>query len=186
MSSESEIPPSSSTTAPEESGEKISKKAAKKEAAKLEKLRRRQEQDEATRKTASMSLEENEEFSSNYGDVTLNELQSTADPKAGKWREAVEGKDWTDVSDLVEEMVESEVLIRGRVHINRPTSTKLGFLILRESGSTVQCVVRQSEKTKVGANMVKYSEQLSRESFVDVIGVVVLPKEPLTGTTQQV
>ncbi|CAH8274736.1 unnamed protein product [Arabidopsis lyrata] len=186
MSSESEIPPSSSTTAPEESGEKISKKAAKKEAAKLEKLRRRQEQDEATRKTASMSLEENEEYSSNYGDVTLNELQSTADPKAGKWREAVEGKDWTDVSDLVEEMVESEVLIRGRVHINRPTSSKLGFLILRESGSTVQCVVRQSEKTKVGANMVKYSEQLSRESFVDVIGVVVLPKEPLTGTTQQV
>jgi aspartyl-tRNA synthetase len=34
--------------------------------------------------------------------------------------------------------------------------------------------------------MVKYLKQLSRESFVDVIGVVTLPKEPLTGTTQQV
>ncbi|XP_010438070.1 PREDICTED: aspartate--tRNA ligase 2, cytoplasmic [Camelina sativa] len=170
----------------EESGEKISKKAAKKEAAKLEKLRRRQEHEEATQKTASMSLEENDEFSSNYGDVTLNELQSTEDPKAGKWREAIEGKNWIDVSDLVEEMAESEVLIRGRVHTNRPVSGKLGFVILRASGSTVQCVVSQAEQNKVGANMVKYLRQLSRESFVDVIGVVALPKEPLTGTTQQV
>ncbi|KAL1210468.1 Aspartate--tRNA ligase 2, cytoplasmic [Cardamine amara subsp. amara] len=186
MSSEPEILPSeSSTVASEESGEKISKKAAKKEAAKLEKLRRRQEQEEAARKTASISLED-DEYSSNYGDVTLNELQSTPDPKAGKWREAVEGKEWTDVSDLVEEMVGSEVLIRGRVHTDRPVSSKLGFVVLRESGSTVQCVVSQSETNKVGTNMVKYLRQLSRESFVDVIGLVVLPKEPLKGTTQQV
>lgn len=55
-------------------------------------------------KRASMSREEEEhdEFSSNYGDITLNELQQTAHPKAGKWREAVEGKKWTEVSDLVE------------------------------------------------------------------------------------
>ncbi|WZZ17397.1 hypothetical protein YC2023_110486 [Brassica napus] len=65
-------------------------------------------------KRASMSREEEEhdEFSSNYGDVTLNELQQTADPKAGKWREAVEGKKWTEVSDLVE--------ARGRVYTSRP------------------------------------------------------------------
>ncbi|KAH0912009.1 hypothetical protein HID58_035330 [Brassica napus] len=50
----------------------------------------------------SREEEEHDEFSSNYGDVTLNELQQTADPKAGKWREAVEGKKWTEVSDLVE------------------------------------------------------------------------------------
>lgn len=132
----------------EESGEKISKKEA-----------------------SSLSLEEDESFSSNYGDVTTNELQS-----------AVEGKELTDVSNLVEEIVGSEVSIRGRVHKNRLVGTKL-FVILRESGFTVQCVV---EETRVGANMIKFVKQLSRESVVELIGVVSHPKKPLTGTTQQV
>uniref|UniRef100_A0A1J3EQZ6 aspartate--tRNA ligase n=1 Tax=Noccaea caerulescens TaxID=107243 RepID=A0A1J3EQZ6_NOCCA len=176
---------SSSTSAPEQSGENISKKAAKKEAAKLEKLRRKQEQEEAARKTSSLSLED-ESFSGNYGDVTLTELQSTEDPSAGKWREAVEGKKWTDLSHLVEETVGSEVLIRGRVNTNRPVSNKKGFLVLRQSGFTVQCVATQSEETKVGVNFIKYLKQLSNESFVDVMGVVVLPKEEVKGTTQQV
>ncbi|EFH52492.1 predicted protein [Arabidopsis lyrata subsp. lyrata] len=187
MSQEPQIPPE----VPEE---KISKKAAKKEAAKLEKLRRRQEQEklrsrqeqeEATRKTASKSLEEDDEFSSNYGDVTLNELQSTEDPKAGIWREAVEGKRWTEVSKLVEEIAGSEVLIRGRVHTYR-VQPSIVFVILRKSGSTVQCVAKQSEETNVSVNMIKYLEKLSCESIVDVIGVVVLPKDPVKGTTQQV
>ncbi|CAF2047298.1 unnamed protein product [Brassica napus] len=52
----------------------------------------------------SREEEEHDEFSSNYGDVTLNELQQTADPKAGKWREAVEGKKWTEIMDLVDEL----------------------------------------------------------------------------------
>ncbi|CAH8273842.1 unnamed protein product [Arabidopsis lyrata] len=131
----------------EESGEKISKKEA-----------------------SSLSLEEDESFSSNYGDVTTNELQL-----------AVEGKELTDVSNLVEEIVGSEVSIRGRVHKNRLVGTKL-FVILRESGFTVQCVV---EETRVGANMIKFVKQLSRESVVELIGVVSHPKKPLTGTTQQ-
>ncbi|KAF8097535.1 hypothetical protein N665_0286s0044 [Sinapis alba] len=176
---------SSSTATTEESGEKISKKAAKKEAAKLEKLHRRQEQEEASRKIASHSIEE-ESFSRNYGDVTLNELQSTEDPKAGKWREAVEGKEWTDVSELVEAMAGTEVLIRGRVQTNRPVSSKLGFLIVRQRGFMVQCVVTESKENNVSVNMVKFLKQLSGESFVDVIGYVVLPKDPVTGTTQQV
>ncbi|KAF3497084.1 hypothetical protein DY000_02056110 [Brassica cretica] len=130
----------------------------------------------------SREEEEHDEFSSNYGDVTLDELQPTADPKAGKWREAVEGKKWTEVSDLVEEMAGSEVLIRGRVHTYRPQSSKV-FVILRQSGCTVQCVAKQSN---VGVNMIKYLKQLSYESFVDVIGVVVVPKDPVKGTTQKV
>ncbi|CAA7015215.1 unnamed protein product [Microthlaspi erraticum] len=184
MSSEPEIS-SSSTSAPEQSGENISKKAAKKEAARLEKLRRKQEHEEAARKTSSLSLED-ESFTRNYGDVTLTELQSTEDPRAGKWREAIEGKKLTDLSCLVEETVGSEVLIRGRVNTNRQKSSKLGFLILRQSIFTVQCVATQSEETKVSVNFIKYLKQLSNESVVDVIGVVVKPKEEVKGTTQQV
>ncbi|WZY86125.1 hypothetical protein YC2023_032509 [Brassica napus] len=188
MSSEPENPSSSTAPPPEESGEKISKKAAKKEAAKLEKLRRRQEkeeEEEASRKTASLSIEE-ESFSRNYGDVTLNELKSTEDPKAGKWREAVEGNEWTDVRELVEAMAGTEVLIRGRVHTYRHVSSKKGFLIVRQKGCLVQCVVTESKENHVSVNMVKFVKQLNSESFVDVIGYVVLPKDPVTGTTQQV
>lgn len=186
MSSEPENPSSSTATPPEESGEKISKKAAKKEAAKLEKLRRRQEkEEEASRKTASLSIEE-ESFSRSYGDVTLNELKSTEDPKAGKWREAVEGKEWTDVRELVEAMEGTEVLIRGRVHTYRHVSSKKGFLIVRQKGSKVQCVVAESKENHVSVDMVKFVRQMNSESFVDVIGYVVLPKDPVTGTTQQV
>lgn len=172
MSSEPEIP--------------VSKKAAKREAAKLEKLRRRQEQEEEEEEaaTASMSLEEeNEELSSNYGDLTRNELRSTSDPKAGNWKEAVQGKKRTDVSALEEEMAGSEVLIKGRVYTSRPQSSKV-FVILRQSGgSTVQSVAKQPN---VSANMIKYIKQLSCESVVEVIGDVVVPTNPVKGTSQEV
>ncbi|CAH8353161.1 unnamed protein product [Eruca vesicaria subsp. sativa] len=127
-----------------------------------------------------MSLEEeNEEFSSNYGDVTENS-------KAGNWREAVEGKKWANVSDLVEEMAGSEVLIRGRVDTYRPYSSKV-FVILRQGDgckgqSTVQCVAKQSN---VGVKMIKYLKQLTCESILDVIGVLVAPKDLVKGPTQK-
>lgn len=135
--------------------------------------------------TASLSIEE-ESFSRNHGDVALDELKSTEDPRAGNWREAVEGKEWTDVGELVESMAGREVLIRGRVHANRPKSSRLGFLIVRQSGFEVQCVVTESKENGVSVGMVKFVRQLSGESIVDVIGYVVLPKKPVTGTTQQV
>lgn len=161
--------------------EKMSKKAAKKRAAKLEKLsRRKQEREEAT-SSSPLPLpseeDESESFSSsNYGDVTPKSAAGRS------WREAVEGKELTDVSKLVEEIVGSEVSIRGRVHNHRFFPRKL-FVILRESGLEVQCVV---DKARVGTSMFKFVKQLSRESVVELIGLVSLPKKPLTGTTQQV
>lgn len=158
--------------------EKMSKKATKKRAAKLEKLSRKHEREEATSSSSSLPLEEEEDesFSSNYGDVTPKSA-------AGRcWREAVEGKELTDVTNLVEEIVGSEVSIRGRVHNHRLVGKKL-FVILRQSVSSVQCVV---EEARVGTSMFKFVKQLSHESVVELIGVVSLPKKPLTGTTQQV
>ncbi|CAA7059377.1 unnamed protein product [Microthlaspi erraticum] len=159
----------------EESGEKMSKKQAKKLAAKQQKLLRKQEREEDTSSSlSSLSVEEEDESSSsNYGDVTLNELQSAA---GTSWREL------THVSNLVEEIVGSEVSIRGRVH---KRLAKKMFVTLRASGGgfTVQCVV---EEARVGANMVKFVKQLSLESVVEVIGVVSSPPKPITGTTQQV
>ncbi|KFK40259.1 hypothetical protein AALP_AA3G351000 [Arabis alpina] len=183
MSPEQEIP----------SPEKISKKAAKKEASKLEKLRRKQEREqqseESIRTTTITSLEEEDEsFSRNYGDVTIPEIKSTNDSNSGKWREAIEGKSWIDMKNLTKEMIGLEVLIRGRVNTNRPVSSKLGFMTLRQTGGevSVQCVGIASEEMKVSVKMIRFMKQLSCESFVDVIGVVALPKDPVIGTTQEV
>ncbi|KAH0878454.1 LOW QUALITY PROTEIN: hypothetical protein HID58_065848 [Brassica napus] len=154
----------------EESGEKMSKKAAKKRAATLKKrLYRKKEREEAT--SSSSSLPEDESFSSNYGDVTPKSAAGRS------WREAVEGKELTDVSYLVEEIVGSEVSLRGRVHNHRLVAKIL------ESGFTVQCVV---EEARVGTSMLNFVKQLSHESVVELIGLVSLPKKPLTATSQQV
>ncbi|XP_010526284.1 PREDICTED: aspartate--tRNA ligase 2, cytoplasmic [Tarenaya hassleriana] len=195
MSSESGVPSATAAEkneqnppAEEAGGENtVSKKAAKKEAAKQEKLRRRQEEAAARAAAATASLSvKDDPHSDNYGEVTLTELQSTPDSGAGKWIAAVEGREWTEVKNLVEGMKGEEVLIRGRVHSTRAVGKNMVFLVVRKRGFTVQCVASKSEEKKVSSTMVDFARRLNRESFVDVIGVVSLPKEPLKSTTQQV
>lgn len=64
-------------------------------------------------------------------------------------------------------------------------SKKLAFLVLRENVETVQCLV-QTQPDSVSEQMVKFTKALSRESVVDVHGVVSIPAAPIKGTTQQV
>lgn len=62
----------------------------------------------------------------------------------------------------------------------------MAFVVLRQSMSTVQCVLVASADAGVSTQMVRFATALSKESIVDVEGVVSLPKEPLKATTQQV
>lgn len=166
----------------------LSKKAAKKEAAKLEKLRRRQEAEVAALASSASSLSvEEDPHSSNYGDVPLPELQSCSQTDAGNWTRAVANMNWTKVGALTKEMKGKEVLIRGRAHTTRPVSGNMTFLVVREKGFTVQCLVStKSEGVGVSRQMVKFVSGLNRESIVDVVGVVSLPENPIKGATQQV
>ncbi|XP_044472368.1 aspartate--tRNA ligase 2, cytoplasmic-like [Mangifera indica] len=184
MSSESEIPASPSVPEDEDSTKSVSKKAAKKEAAKLEKLRRRQEA-AASSAMSSLAVEDEGPLANNYGDVPLDELQSVDNPEAGKWSAAVYGKNWTEVGSLTDSLKDQEVLIRGRVHTTRPVSGKLTFLVVRERGFTVQCVVTLNPDY-ISRQMVKYVASLSRESIVDIIGAVSVPGVAIKGATQQV
>ncbi|PWA87034.1 class II aminoacyl-tRNA and biotin synthetases superfamily protein [Artemisia annua] len=59
------------------------------------------------------------------------------------------------------------------------------FFTVREMGATVQCVLSVAEGL-VSAQMVKFANGISKESFVDVEGVVSVPKAPITGASQQV
>ncbi|KAJ4842222.1 Aspartate--tRNA ligase 2, cytoplasmic [Turnera subulata] len=155
----------------------ISKKAAKKEAAKQEKLRRRQEE-AAAAAASNLSLEDKEEgpLAGNYGDVPLEELQS---------KEEADLAEWTPVGELSEALKDREVLVRGRAQTMRAVGKKMAFVVVRERGFTVQCVVTAKPEA-VSPQMVKFVAGLSRESIVDVHGVVSVPGVPIKGASQQV
>ncbi|XWS70633.1 hypothetical protein CRYUN_Cryun03dG0063500 [Craigia yunnanensis] len=78
----------------------LSKKAAKKEAAKLEKMRRRQEAASLASSASSLSVEEEDPYSSNYGDVPLPELKSCSQADAGNWSRAIASMDWVKLEPL--------------------------------------------------------------------------------------
>ncbi|CAK8569949.1 unnamed protein product [Lathyrus sativus] len=167
MSSESQEPPLSS--------EAQSKKAAKKEAAKQEKLRRKQELAAATAAASSLSVED-DPLAVNYGFVPLIEIQS---------KTSVDVNEWTRVEALDDSVANKPVKIRGRAQTIRPVGKKMAFLVIRENGFTVQCLV-QAQPDAVSPQMVKFAAALSRESIVDVEGVVSIPAAPIKGATQQV
>eukprot|EP00252_Welwitschia_mirabilis_P026311 TRINITY_DN8583_c0_g1_i1.p1 TRINITY_DN8583_c0_g1~~TRINITY_DN8583_c0_g1_i1.p1 ORF type:complete len:602 (+),score=86.77 TRINITY_DN8583_c0_g1_i1:165-1808(+) len=151
----------------------LSKKAAKKEAAKAERLQKRQMA--AAASTSATETEEADPFAANYGDVPLEALQS----------KEISGRKWIRVSALTQDLKDEEVLIRGHAHTIRAVSNKMAFLVVRESGSTVQCVVSVNPNF-VSKGMVKFVNSISRESIVDVQGVVSVPNFAIKGASQQV
>ncbi|KAM7485485.1 hypothetical protein LguiA_001494 [Lonicera macranthoides] len=152
-----------------------SKKASKKEAAKLEKLRRRQEAASAAAGVAGVSIDTPDPLAANYGDVPLEDLQS----------KAVTGRKWTEIGSLSEELKDQSVLIRGRAQTIRAVGKKIAFIVVREKGFTVQCVLTVAPDL-VSGQMVKFANSLSRESFIDIEGIVSVPGVAIKGATQQV
>lgn len=163
----------SSSEADASSGQpSISKKAAKKEAAKQEKQRRRM--DELNLSSASQTLE-HDPLAANYGDVPLLELQSKVEVDFP----------YTAVEGLTEELKDKPVLVRGRAQTIRAVGKKMAFVVVREKGFTVQCVVTEQPEF-VSRQMVKFVASLSRESIIDVEGIISVPAEPIKGASQKV
>ncbi|CAN4105558.1 unnamed protein product [Withania somnifera] len=164
--------PQNSSPMEEEGTNKISKK----EAAKQERLRRRKEAAAAAAAAAvsAVSMDESDPLSGNYGDIELNDLQS----------KAITGRKWTEVGSITPELKDQVILIRGRVQTIRPVGKKIAFVVVRERGFTVQCVLTVKADL-VSLQMVKYATSLSKESIVDIEGVVSIPEKPITGSTQQ-
>ncbi|KAH6774313.1 Class II aminoacyl-tRNA and biotin synthetases superfamily protein [Perilla frutescens var. frutescens] len=164
----------SQSAAAEETGEK---KLSKKELAKLERQRKRQEAAaaSATAAIAAITVEADDPLAANYGEIPLNDLQS----------KEVSGRKWTEVKDLTEQLKDNTVLIRGRAQAIRAVGKKMAFVVVRERGFTVQCVLTVAQDV-VSSQMVKFATSLSRESIVDIEGVVSVPSQPITGASQQV
>ncbi|XP_051119263.1 aspartate--tRNA ligase 2, cytoplasmic [Andrographis paniculata] len=163
--------PSQNPTGEENSEKKLSKK----ELAKLERQRKRQEAAAASAAAAVSAVTLDDPLAANYGDVPLTDLQS----------KEVSGRKWTEVRNLTNELKDAEVLIRGRAQSIRAVGKKMAFLVVRERGFTVQCVLTVAEGV-VSPQMVKFATALSRESIVDIEGVVSGPGQAITGATQQV
>ncbi|RCV09380.1 hypothetical protein SETIT_2G023000v2 [Setaria italica] len=72
------------------------------------------------------------------------------------------------------------VRVRGAAQAVRAVGRRVAILVLRQGAATVQCVVSGGD-----GGMARFAAGLSRESVVDVAGVVSLPREPVRGTTQQ-
>ncbi|KAK1379581.1 Aspartate--tRNA ligase [Heracleum sosnowskyi] len=155
--------------------EEQTKKPSKKYIAKAERLRRKQELAAASAAVSSVSIDETDPLASNYGDIPLIELQS----------KSIASEKWTEIGKLGEKSKDESVLVRGRVHSIRAVSKKMAFVVVREKGCTVQCVLTYKPE-KVSLQMVKFVTNLNKESFVDVYGVVSDPENALKATTQQV
>jgi aspartyl/asparaginyl-tRNA synthetase len=171
----SEPPPASTSTEELEadlSAATISKKQLNKEARKAAKAAKA----EKAGKVEKSQAEEVDPFAANYGDVPVEEIQS----------KVISGRSWIGIGDLDEAAEGSSVLIRGSAQAFRPVSKKMAFVVLRQSMSTVQCVLVASADHGVSTQMVRFATSLSKESILDVEGIVSIPKEPLKATTQQV
>jgi aspartyl-tRNA synthetase len=165
--------PTASELAADLSAATLSKKQQKKDAKKAEKAAQRQQQQQQQQQ---QPVDAEDPFAANYGDVPVEEIQS----------KAVSGRSWAKIGDLDGSAAGRSVLIRGATQAIRPVSKKMAFVVLRQSMSTVQCVLVASADAGVSTQMVRFATALSKESIVDVEGVVSLPKEPLKATTQQV
>ncbi|XP_044959490.1 aspartate--tRNA ligase 2, cytoplasmic-like [Hordeum vulgare subsp. vulgare] len=166
-------PPPASTEELEQelSAATISKKQLKKDARKAEKARKASEQQQQP--PPPPQEEEDDPFAANYGD---EEIQS----------KAISGRSWTDIGDVDETAAGHSVLIRGFAQTIRPVSKKMGFVVLRQRRSTVQCLLVASADAGVSAQMVRFAASLTKESIVDVEGIVTPLKEPRKDLTQLV
>ncbi|KAI4996442.1 hypothetical protein ZWY2020_051362 [Hordeum vulgare] len=99
---------------------------------------------------------------------------------------AISGRSWTDIGDVDETSAGHSVLIRGFAQTIRPVSKKMGFVVLRQRRSTVQCLLVASADAGVSAQMVRFAASLTKESIVDVEGIVTPLKEPRKDLTQLV
>ncbi|CAD6231201.1 unnamed protein product [Miscanthus lutarioriparius] len=150
----------------------LSKKQQKKICRKAEKLARWQHQHQHQQPTHGSD----DLFEANYGDIPLEEIQS----------KAISGRSWTNVCDLDAAAVGRSVLVRAATQAIREVGNKMVFFVLRQSMSTVQCVLVASADAGTSTQMVRFTASLSVESIVEVEGVVSLPEYPIKDCTQQV
>ncbi|KAG8382002.1 hypothetical protein BUALT_Bualt05G0031200 [Buddleja alternifolia] len=141
------------------------KKISKKELAKLERQRKRRQEAAAASTLSAVNIDDSP-LTCNYGEIPFKDLQS----------KEISGRIWTEVIDLTTELKDQSVLIRGRAQTIRAMGKRMAFVVVRSL---------RSDAHVVSPRMIKFATSLSPESTVDIEGVVSVPAQSITGTTQQ-
>lgn len=155
--------------------EKEKRKEEKKAAKEAEKAAKAAKQAELAaqrgQKQAVMTQpEEGDPLKDKYGDAPM--VQSSK----------VASRPYTDIGQIDASWAGKEVLCRARVH-NVRGKGKSCFLVLRHRTATIQVILFVNDTT-VTRGMVKYASQLTRESIVDIEGLVTVPESPIASCSQ--
>lgn len=87
-----------------------------------------------------------------------------------------------NVSDLKLNLVDSKIWLRGRLFVSRKTTNKQCFITIRQRFHTVQAIVSVNEQ--VSKAMVKFASDISRESIIDVEGILRKAPTKIESCTQ--
>jgi len=150
-------------------GKPLSKNALKK----LEKEKQKAEK-KAERKAqqdADSEAQQGEDYSKDrYGNLPLIQSKEKT------------GRVWTEVMDLDLSKKGERALVRGRLHTSRGTG-KQCFIMVRERQFSVQVLVAVNEN--ISKQMVKFATNITKESIIDVEGVIQGVAEKITSASQQ-
>jgi aspartyl-tRNA synthetase len=149
----------------------LSKKALKKQAKMAEKAAKKSEKG-VNQSDSCLTSGDNEEDISreNYGISKM--IQSTEKPD----------RLLIAVKNLDKSMAEQRVWIRGRLHTSRAKG-KQCFFVLRQQHYSVQCLVAVSQT--VSKSMVRFVAAITKESIIDVEGVVRAVPSRIESCSQQ-
>ncbi|CAN7984050.1 unnamed protein product [Ixodes hexagonus] len=162
-------------------GQPLSKKALKKQA---------KEQEKAAKKSSRQTAEDvrypksslNQRASRQAGDTEVDYSEGHYGKMAMLQSSEKISRELARVKDLSSSIAGSHIWIRGRLHTSR-SKGKQCFFVLRQQQYTVQCLVAVSEK--VSKAMVKFCAVVTKESLLDVYGIVQSSPQKVEGCTQQ-
>ncbi|CAB3375122.1 Hypothetical predicted protein [Cloeon dipterum] len=149
-----------------------SKKQLKKEAKEKEKAAKREEHRGAAKTGNEAQTQKDEDDCSvgKYGGLGL--IQSGERP----------AREYLHVRDLGAAQSNKTVWIRARLHTSRAKG-KQCFVVLRQQESTIQALAQVDQNTS--KQMVKFLSNISKESIVEVEGVVSAVERKIESCTQQ-
>ncbi|XP_033098159.1 aspartate--tRNA ligase, cytoplasmic-like [Anneissia japonica] len=150
-------------------GQPISKKALKKQQKEAEKAAKKAEK--AAKQAAEAEATEEDDFAKDrYGIAPLIQSKTVVDRTLVKLQTLVEEKDG------------ETVWVRARLHTSR-SKGKQCFIVLRQQQFTIQGLVAVGDIVSKG--MVKFAANITKESIVDIEGVVRKVTQKVEGCSQQ-
>ena len=123
------------------------------------------------------------EIKKNYKQIQYKELKFSDDNTQYTVIQDKQKISQTSIKNLTEDLEGRTVRVRARLHNSR-IKGKMGFLVLRENFYTIQALLIIGPE--INKEIMKYVKSISKESLVDVIGVIQKPETEIKSCSQKV